>query len=142
MELQRKVMCVVEGLHRVLDLIYHFRSVTTAWQHDSRIGAAADLSAISVFCNSKMADLYGRAAYGAPGAVAALSTLAPGTAFCSFISRSVASETVWQSSVRCLMHNRLPGRPDPEAADRAAAVPGLSKALGRLAYQAARQRAR
>ena len=77
MDSQRRLMGVGEGLHRVLDLIYQFRNVTTAWQQDSRTGAAADLNAISVFCNSKMADLYGRAAYGTPGAVAALSTLAP-----------------------------------------------------------------
>ena len=81
MESQRKLMGIGEGLHRLLDLIYQFRSVTTTWQQDIRTGAAAELNAISVFCNSKIADLYSRAAYGTPGAVAALSTLASCTAF-------------------------------------------------------------
>ena len=89
MEWQRKLMGVGEGLHRVLDLIYQFRSVTTAWQQDARTGAAAELHAISVFCNSKMGDLYGRAAYGTPGAVAALSALA-------------ASSTSFGSQVVCV----------------------------------------
>lgn len=100
MESQRKSMGVGEGLHRVLDLIYQFRSVTAAWQQDARTGAAAELNAISVFCNSKMGDLYGRAAYGTPGAVAALSTLAASST--SFGSQVVASNTDRQVSAHCL----------------------------------------